>query len=120
MDTQSAVKLPFNLKLLQTDDKGIPSLGVPFLAMFNPENIAISENVVYDYSTATGQAGTDPTFIRTDPRTFTIDLTLDGTGVNTNGVKIPVTAQVALFRLATTTVDSDTHRPNYLLLQYGL
>ncbi|MDB5086639.1 MAG: hypothetical protein JWR09_633 [Mucilaginibacter sp.] len=120
MDTQSAAMLPFNLKILQTDENGIPKLAVPFLAMFNPENIAISENIVYDSNAPTGQSGVDPHFLRVDPRTFTIELTLDGTGVNTNGVKIPVTAQVILFRLATTSIDGDIHRPNYLLLQYGL
>jgi hypothetical protein len=120
MDTQSAAMLPFNLKILQTDASGIPKLAVPFLAMFNPENIAISENIVYDSNAPTGQSGVDPHFLRVDPRTFTIELTLDGTGVNTNGVKIPVTAQVILFRLATTSIDGGIHRPNYLLLQYGL
>ncbi|SHN27466.1 hypothetical protein [Mucilaginibacter sp. OK098] len=120
MDTQSAAMLPFNLKILQTDENGIPKLAVPFLAMFNPENIAISENIVYDSDAPTGQSGVDPHFLRVDPRTFTIELTLDGTGVNTNGVKIPVTAQVILFRLATTSISGDIHRPNYLLLQYGL
>ena len=120
MDTQSAAMLPFNLKILQTDENGIPKLAVPFLAMFNPENIAINENIIYDSNAPTGQAGVDPHFLKTDARTFTLELTLDGTGVNTNGVKIPVTAQVLLFRLATTSINGDSHRPNYLLLQYGL
>lgn len=120
MDTQSAAMLPFNLKILQTDVTGIPKLGVPFLAMFNPENIAISETVVWNVTTPPNQAGTDPTPLGIQPRTFTIELTLDGTGVNTNGVKIPVTAQVLLFRLVTTTISGQDHRPNYLLLQYGL
>jgi len=120
MDTQSAAMLPFNLKIIQTDANGIPSLGVPFLAMFNPENIAISENVLWNKNLSVGQVGTDPTYIGVAPRTFTLELTLDGTGVNTNGVKIPVTAQVVLFRACTTTVNGKDHRPNYLLLQYGL
>ena len=63
--------------------------------------------------------GSDPTFNRTKPRTFTIEFTLDGTGVNTNGVKIPVTAQIALFRLVTTNVQGIIHRPPYLMVQYG-
>lgn len=119
MDTQSLAKLPFNLKILQTDKDGIPKLGVPFIAMFNPESFTISEQIGWDSRVAKGQEGADPTFLETKPRTFTIDLTLDGTGVNTNGVKIPVVAQVALFRLATTSVDGSTHRPNYLVMQYG-
>jgi nucleoid-associated protein YgaU len=120
MDAQSAAMLPFNLKIIQTDVNGIPSLGVPFLAMFNPENIAITENLDWNEKKPVGQAGTDPTFVGTRPRTFTLELTLDGTGVNTNGVKIPVTAQVLLFRAATTTINGSIHKPNYLLLQYGL
>jgi hypothetical protein len=120
MDTQSAAMLPFNLKIITTDKDGIPSLGVPFLAMFNPENIAINETVDWNEKKPVGQAGTDPTFVGIQPRTFTIDLTLDGTGVNTNGVKIPVTAQVLLFRAATTSINGTLHKPNYLLIQYGL
>ncbi|GAA4316849.1 hypothetical protein GCM10023149_14120 [Mucilaginibacter gynuensis] len=120
MDTQSAAKLPFNLKILQTDENGIPVLGVPFLAMFNPENIAITEDVVWSLSKTPGQAGADPGFLGVQPRKFTLELILDGTGVNTNGVKIPVTAQILLFRAATTTVDGTKHRPHYLLVQYGL
>jgi hypothetical protein len=120
MDAQSAAMLPFNLKIISTDVNGIPSLGVPFLAMFNPENISITESLDWNESAAVGQAGVDPVYQRINPRKFTIELTLDGTGVNTNGVKIPVTAQVLLFRAATTSVEGLIHRPPYLLLQYGL
>jgi nucleoid-associated protein YgaU len=120
MDAQSAIKLPFNLKIIPVDETtGLPN-GVPFLAMFNPETIAISETIVWEELAAAGSEGANQTFVRTPGRTFTIEITLDGTGVNTNGVKIPVTAQVLLFRLATTKVDGREHKPNSLLLQYGL
>jgi nucleoid-associated protein YgaU len=119
MDAQSAIKLPFNLKILPVGDNGLPN-GVPFLAMFNPETIAISETIEWEERAASGSEGADQTFVRTPGRTFTIEIVLDGTGVNTNGVKIPVTAQVLLFRLATTKVSGTEHTPNKLLLQYGL
>ncbi|AHF15149.1 peptidoglycan-binding protein [Niabella soli DSM 19437] len=48
-----------------------------------------------------------------------MEFILDGTGVNTNGVKIPVTAQVLLFREATTKTVGTLHRPPYLIVQYG-
>lgn len=118
MDAQSAAMLPFNLKIIPINDKGIPN-GVPFIAMFNPENIAINETISWDKKEAVGKQGTDPTFVRSQARTFTIDLVLDGTGVNNNGVKIPVTVQVLLFRAVTTVINGDIHKPNYLLLQYG-
>ncbi len=119
MDTQSAAKLPFNFKILQTDENGVPKLAVPFLAMFNPDNFSIQEQIEWDSTSSEGGSGTDPVFKKVGARTFTIELMLDGTGVNTNGVKIPVTAQVALFRAATGTMDGKTHRPPYLLVQYG-
>jgi hypothetical protein len=118
MDAQSAAKLPFNLKIIPTSREGIP-MGVPFLAMLNPESFAIREAVTWFDTPVPGKAGADPTYLGVRPRTFTIDFTLDGTGVNTNGVKIPVTAQVALFRGVTTNVRGAIHRPSYLMVQYG-
>ena len=120
MDAISGAKLAFNLKILQADENGVPVLGVPFLAMFNPESIAISEDINWSYHEPPGSEGFSVQYVRTNGRTFSIDIMLDGTGVNTNGVKIPVTAQVLLFRLATTKVVGTVHRPNHLLLQYGL
>ncbi|PSL44794.1 hypothetical protein CLV51_105166 [Chitinophaga niastensis] len=119
MDTQSAAKLPFNLKILPINDTGFP-IGIPFLAMFNPEQLAIREDIDWTANAAPGKAGADLKYKKTKPRTFTLDFTLDGTGVNTNGVKIPVTAQVVLFRAATTGVRGALHKPAFLLVQYGL
>ncbi|MEI6756339.1 MAG: LysM peptidoglycan-binding domain-containing protein [Chlorobium sp.] len=119
MDTQSAAKLPFNLKIIQTDVNGIPKLAVPFIAMFNPDQFSVREEVELDKTVSKGAQGADPKPIGIKPREFTLELTLDGTGVNTNGVKIPVTAQVLLFRAATTSIVGETHRPPYLLVQYG-
>src|SRR6478609_9423552 len=119
MDTQSAIKLPFNLKILPMNRQGIP-MGLPFLAMFNPENISIKEDLEWTDNCAPGAEGSDPKYKKTKGRTFSLELTIDGTGVNTNGVKIPVTAQVLLFRSATTHIAGVLHRPPYLLVQYGL
>jgi len=118
MDAISAAKLPFNLKIIPTTQQGIP-FGVPFIVMFNPESLAIAENVTWSPDCGVGRVGSDPKYIRVGPRSFTIEFTLDGTGVNTNGVKIPVTAQVALFRGVTTNIRGAIHRPPYLLVQYG-
>lgn len=120
MDLQSGLKLPFNLKILQADENGVPVLGVPFLAMFNPDTVAITEAINWQEQSPSGAEGAQMEYISTRGRTFSIDIMLDGTGVNTNGVKIPVTAQVLLFRLATTKVVGTSHRPNHLILQYGL
>jgi len=118
MDQQSAIKLPFNLKIVPTTKEGIP-FGVPFIAQFNPETFAIHEDIVWCSDAARAKAGTDSKYINVKPRTFTLEFTLDGTGLFTNGVKIPVTAQVALFRGVTTNIRGAIHRPPYLMVQYG-
>lgn len=115
-------KLPFNLKIIPTNQAGIPFAGppfVPFLAMFNPESFAVQEELEWQDRCAANSEGSDAVYHRTKPRTFTLEFTLDGTGINTNGVKIPVTAQVALFRLVTTKLNGVIHRPPYLMVQYG-
>ena len=86
-------KLAFNLKIIPLNDKGIPA-GVPFLAMFNPESFFIKEDVVWEADCTPGQQATEPNYSATRGRSFTMEFLLDGTGVNTSGVKIPVTANL--------------------------
>ncbi|MBS1902208.1 MAG: hypothetical protein JSS75_00710 [Bacteroidetes bacterium] len=118
MDTQSLAKLPFNLKIIPVNAQNIPA-GAPFIAMFNPEQFTIQETVRSVTEPPPGRSSTESRFVNTPPREFTMEFTIDGTGVNTNGVKIPVTAQVLLFRAATTTLISSDHQPPTLLVQYG-
>lgn len=119
MDLTSALaKAALNLKIIPVNENGIPA-GIPFIAMFNPETLTIKEDVKWENNCAPGESGSNPIYVATRPRSFSIEFTLDGTGVNTNGVKIPVTAQVLLFRTATTVIVSKKHRPPYLLVQYG-
>ncbi|MBO9618704.1 MAG: hypothetical protein J7539_06655 [Niabella sp.] len=118
MDATSEAKLPFNLKIIPVNADGIPA-GVPFLAPFNPETFSIKENVEWEDCSPPGTVGANQVYKSTRARSFTLEFILDGTGVNTNGVKIPVTAQVLLFREATTKIVGSTHRPPYLIVQYG-
>jgi nucleoid-associated protein YgaU len=118
MDALGAAKLPFNLKIVPTTREGVP-FGAPFVAMFNPESFAIHEDVVWCSETPSGKTGSDPKFDKIAPRAFTLEFTIDGTGVSTNGAKIPVSAQVALFRAVTTNVRGNIHRSPYLMVQYG-
>lgn len=122
MDKQSAIKLPFNLKIIPTNKDGVPFAAapfIPFIAMFNPESFAVKDEIEWTPQCPPNKSGGDPKYVRVKPRKFTLEFTLDGTGVNTNGVKIPVTAQVALFRTVTSNVRGNIHRPPYLMVQYG-
>jgi hypothetical protein len=112
--------LLFNLKIVPINDKGFP-FGIPYVAMFNPENIAIKEDLVWGAECGPGGSGSPMHYKKTNPRTFTLDMIVDGTGVNTGGLKItPVTVQVALFRAATSGVRGVLHQPAFLIVQYGL
>ena len=119
MDIKTALtKAALNLKIIPTTRAGIP-FGVPFIAMFNPESFSVRESVCWNVNAPSSPGRPDPIYLKTQPRKFTIEFTLDGTGVNTNGIKIPVTAQVSLFRAVTTNVMGAIHRPMYLMVQYG-
>ncbi|HEX6848781.1 MAG TPA: hypothetical protein VF144_17470 [Chitinophagaceae bacterium] len=120
MDLQSGVKLAANLKLLPADENGKPKLGFAFIAMFNPETIAISEDINWKFHDVSGTQGQSVEWVNTKYRKFNIDIMLDGTGVSTNGIKVPVTAQIALFRKTTTSVEGADHKPNHLILQFGI
>ena len=121
MEVQNFVK-PYNLKIIPTSENGIPFGGspfVPFVAMLNPESFSVKDEIEWTPNCAPGGSGGDPKFHTIKPRNFTLDFTLDGTGVTNNGVKIPVTEQVALFRAVTSDMNGLIHRPPYLLVQYG-
>ncbi len=116
MDFASAAA--FNLKIIPINDDTFP-IGIPFIAMFNPENFAIHEDLDWNTDCPAGSSGSDMHYQATKPRKFTLVFTIDGTGVGSNGIKIPVIAQIALFRAATTEVKGLLHQPAFLLVQYG-
>jgi nucleoid-associated protein YgaU len=110
------IKMLLNLKIIPTAREGYP-IGLPFITMFNPENFTLKEDVSYTCTQGTGQAGDAQKYKQTKARTFSVTFTLDGTGVN--APKIPVLAQILLFRQATTLVNGLLHKPNYLIVQWG-
>jgi Contractile injection system tube protein len=118
-DAQSLVKLAFNLKIIPIQEDSLLPSSIPFIAMFNPDNFTIHEESEYENKAPAGSEGGTPVFKRIKPRTFTMEFIVDGTGVNINSIKIPVVAQVALFRLATSGIKGSTHKPPRLLVQYG-
>jgi hypothetical protein len=110
-------KMLLNLKIIPIHPKYFFPLGLPFITMFNPESLTIEEGAEYDRSCTPGKSGDNPRFKRVTSRKFSLIFTLDGTGVN--APKIPVTAQILLFREATTLINGVFHQPNCLLVQWG-
>jgi contractile injection system tube protein len=108
-----------NLKIIGMQKPGGIPIGIPviFEAMFNPNSYTVNHTMNYDAKPAPGNAGTDPGFKEAEPETFTIEFMIDGTGVSKPQIPVPV--QVALFNTVTRKVDGETHRPNYLIVQWG-
>lgn len=119
MDTQTSAKLAYNLKIIPVDEKGVPKLQPPFLAMFNPDQISLEDSIIWKADDTPGREHSETRYIRSGARSFTVELMVDGTGVNTGGAKIPVTTQILLFRSVAFSISGKDHRPNFLLLQYG-
>ncbi|MDX2304723.1 MAG: hypothetical protein NW226_18075 [Microscillaceae bacterium] len=121
-DINDLKKLGLKLKIIPMVEKGEPEpiaypSGEPFIALINPETIALKQEISYSEENAKGKEGTDPVFGKIMPKSFSLDFVLDGTGGN--GLKIPVNEQVERFKRATFEVRGDIHRPPYLVVQYG-
>ncbi len=109
-------KMLLNLKIIPTAKEGYP-IGLPFVTMFNPENFTLAETLSYNCVPNPGGQGESQRYNQVKARTFSVTFTLDGSGVHSP--KIPVVAQVFLFREVTTLVNGLIHKPNYLIVQWG-
>lgn len=91
--------------------------GSAFEAMFNPESFTINTQINYCTENAHGSTSSPAKFRNIEPRTFSVDLTLDGTGANGESI-IPVPARIKLFEL-TVGYFGAVHRPNFLIVAWG-
>lgn len=95
-----------------------PPAGPPFVAQFNPETFALTNEMEYGPDEqAHGEDGDEAKFKNIKPRTFNFELLLDGTGAS--GEKLDVMAQIALFK-ATVGFSGKIHRPRFLVLNWGV
>jgi nucleoid-associated protein YgaU len=96
----------------------------------NPEQFSQAFKVEYDLQQAKGSQGNDPKFKFTRPEELKLDFTFDGTGVvpvsnQTTQADQPrkfykdVVGQVQAFLNVVYTMDSKTHKPNFLRLLWG-
>jgi nucleoid-associated protein YgaU len=107
------------IKIIGFKEATESSLGVPFsiyIGMFNPEKYSTTKQSLFNNDRRHGATGSEQRFNREQPRTFNFDFLVDGTGAS--GEKREVLADVILFR-ATCGFIGDTHRPTYLIIQWG-
>ena len=112
-----------NLKILgfkKTED--IPfSVPLLFECMFNPDTYKTEHKASYCSQQPTG-GPPQHNFQNVAAMRFTLEFVIDGTGVSSDleiPIAVPVPVQVLLFNTVTLDVTGETHRPNYLILQWG-
>ena len=112
-----------NLKILGFQNIGGLPISIPLLfeCMFNPDTYTVEHNVSFNAEQPVNGTGGDPGYNGSPPGTFSIEFTLDGTGVSSDLEipAIPVPVQVLLFNTVTREISGDLHRPNYLIIQWG-
>jgi len=115
---------------------GIPD-GPPFIAQFNPESFTESTTIEFKKSDVQGTNSSEAKFERVAPRTFSFDLTFDGTGATgtplipnvVNAVPIPslppqplgglgVAPAIELFK-ELVAFKSNEHRPPFFVVTWG-
>ena len=110
-----------NLKIIGTEKPADSlTLQVPsvFEVMFNPNSYTINNKINFDTQQAEGSDGSDPKFKNVAPESFSLEFMMDGTGVSKS--KSTVVEQVAKFKKVTLSVNGKSHRPNYLIVQWGV
>lgn len=117
-----------NLKIVAYDKPGggrkQSELG-DFTVGFNPSSFAINNKIEYKQAEARGQDGGDPQFDKIPPLEFSIEFTLDGTGVTIGALpageqKDYVKKQIKKLRDVTgSNINGEIHRPNYLAVLWG-
>ncbi len=114
------------VKLTAYEDKSFASnkkIG-EFDLPINPEQLTQAFKVEYDREQPQGSQRNDPKFKFTPPEELKLDFTLDGTGViPINGspgeFHKDVTTQVRTFLDLAYSMNSKTHKPNYLRIVWG-
>jgi LysM repeat protein len=117
-----------NLKIIAYDS---PSGGKKrseigeFVVVFNPNTFSIANTIQYKQPKTKGQAGGDPQFEKIPPLQFSVDFTIDGTGVGPDrsaakGNADYVKNQIKKLREVTgCNINGDIHRPNFLAVLWG-
>jgi hypothetical protein len=104
---------------------GGPPAGPPFVAQFNPESFSVETEFEYaKKEPSDGSSGESAQYQHTAPRKLSFDLLLDGTnadGAVPRGAEalLDVTARLELFK-RTVAFNGAKHRPNFLLVSWGL
>jgi hypothetical protein len=103
------------LPVLEFDPAPIP-IGLPYFAMFNPENWQVKTSLEHSEKSKDGGDGAVSAFKRIAPATLSFDLIIDGTGAS--GEKREVVTDIAHLK-AILLFNGILHKPNNLLVVWS-
>jgi len=103
---------------------GMPAKDMVFEAMFNPASYSQTFSSVWAKLPGINASGARLYYQRSDPSDLSLDLVLDGTGVDEMGIVTliaPKTVEERLqsFLAVAYTYNGKIHEPNYLLAEWG-
>lgn len=104
----------FTYKDAEYKKKGDPE---KFEVMFNPASYTEKYEIEYKPEQAQGNSASSMKFGSIKPKDYNFEFVIDGTG--TVAAKVVVSEKVEIFMKACVQIVSDTHRPHFLLLNWG-
>lgn len=96
-----------------------------FVAMFNPESFSQKHEIQWARGQGMNSSDQQATYSHSRPSELTLNLTLDGTGVNAMGglqfePKKTVAERFDEFLELTFRMNGEIHEPNYLVVEWGV
>ena len=105
------------------DNKFLTPLGYSTVFIINPASYTHEHKVNYNEDVPVGAPGTPLMFKGMPPETISFDVIFDATGAIEAPKlfpisKLPIGAQITLFKKVCFTYNGDIHEPNYLVLNW--
>lgn len=91
--------------------------GVPFVCPFNPEGFSVSGSYTFLNDESAGGTSGTPRFAKVEPKTFSLDIFLDGTGAASSKV-VEVAPTITVFE-ELVAFKGDNHRPDFFIVSWG-
>jgi hypothetical protein len=94
-------------------------VGVPFVALINPESYSLESKMNFNDGQGQGTTGTQPRFELKPPEELSFEFLFDNTGI-INGIPKPnIAKDLADFKEMLMGYDSQTHEPKFFKLAWG-
>lgn len=105
----------------------LPGVGIPYTPMYNPTSFSVNHTVSYDKGKKPVTGNTSKKFLKTGPRSVSMELFFDGTGaspsaskgIGVNSAIKDVDLQIQAFLKLAYQITGAIHKPNYVMLIWG-